>query len=167
LATQLSGKGSLSTVRTPNAGAQKPRHQHMPAVKAANDYVMTIKLAGTKIEAAVSSGLQTSLLSMQMAAAMGLHVAKVPSSTRVWSSSGKSWLVVGEVVAMPFACGNMTFTHSFKVVQGSAAANDMTRDIVLGNDFCVGNKGRIKDNRLHLEKLALPISVPVRQISAA
>ncbi|KAJ1854806.1 hypothetical protein GGH12_002604 [Coemansia sp. RSA 1822] len=166
LAAQTGSKGSLSTARTPPAAA-KSRSQYMPAVKAANDYVMAIKLGGSKLEAAVSSGLQTSLVSTQLAAAMGLHVTKLPSSIRVWNSSGKSWLVVGEVVAMPFACGNMAFTHNFKVVQGSSPANDMTRDIVLGNDFCIGNKGRIKDNRLHLENLAMPISVPVRQVSAA
>ncbi|KAJ2145558.1 hypothetical protein GGH19_002395 [Coemansia sp. RSA 1807] len=165
-AAQTGSKGSLSTARTPPAAA-KSRSQYMPAVKASNDYVMTIKLGGSKLEAAVSSGLQTSLVSTQLAAAMGLHVTKLPASIRVWNSSGKSWLVVGEVVAMPFACGNMAFTHNFKVVQGSSPANDMTRDIVLGNDFCIGNKGRIKDNRLHLENLAMPISVPVRQVSAA
>ncbi|KAJ2851992.1 hypothetical protein IWW36_000571 [Coemansia brasiliensis] len=164
LAAQLNAKGSLATVRT---NAAKPRQQHMPAVKAAStSYVLTIKLGGSKIEAAFSSGLQTSLISMQLAAAMGLNVSKVPSNSRVWSSGGKSWPVAGEVTALPFACGNMTFTHNFKVVQGSAAGNDMTRDMVLGNDFCVGNKGRIKDNRLHLEKLCMPISVPVRQIPA-
>ncbi|KAJ1868623.1 hypothetical protein LPJ78_000135 [Coemansia sp. RSA 989] len=164
LAAQLNAKGSLATVRT---NAAKPRQQHMPAVKAAStSYVLTVKLGGSKIEAAFSSGLQTSLISMQLAAALGLNVSKAPSNTRVWSSGGKSWPVAGEVTALPFACGNMTFTHNFKVVQGSAAANDMARDMVLGNDFCVGNKGRIKDNRLHLEKLCMPISVPVRQIPA-
>ncbi|KAJ2808999.1 hypothetical protein H4R20_000467 [Coemansia guatemalensis] len=153
-----------------NGGSSKPRPQHMPAVaggRITGDYLLTIRLSGNKLEAAVSASLQTSLVSMHLASVMGLPINSVPPNSRVWSAGGKSWPVIGEVVAMPFACGNMTFTHSFKVVQGNAAANDMTRDIVLGNDFFIGNKGRIKDNRLHLEKLCMPISVPVRQVSAS
>ncbi|KAJ2612276.1 hypothetical protein H4S08_002774 [Coemansia sp. RSA 1365] len=178
----LGSKGSHAAIRTSSVGPgnnsssgtngnnSKTRPQHMPAVSGSRitgDYLLTIRLSGNKLEAAVSASLQTSLVSMHLASVMGLPVKSVPSNSRVWSAGGKSWPVVGEVVAMPFACGNMTFTHSFKVVQGNAAANDMTRDIVLGNDFCIGNKGRIKDNRLHLEKLCMPISVPVRQVSAS
>ncbi|KAJ2368981.1 hypothetical protein H4S01_001273 [Coemansia sp. RSA 2610] len=164
---RLAAKSStLGPARTPKPRPQQP--QHMAAVKAAgSEYVVTVRLGGDKTEAAVSAGLQTSLVSMQLAMLKGLPVAKVPANSRVWSSGGKSWPVVGEVVAMPFACGNMTFTHSFKVVQGSAAANDLARDIVLGNDFFVGNKGRIKDNKLHLERGFTAISVHVREVSAA
>ncbi|PIA12661.1 hypothetical protein COEREDRAFT_83982, partial [Coemansia reversa NRRL 1564] len=178
----LGSKGSHAGIRTSSVGPannnssgtngnnSKPRPQHMPAVSGSRitgDYLLTIRLSGNKLEAAVSASLQTSLVSMHFASVMGLPVKSVPPNSRVWSAGGKSWPVIGEVVAMPFACGNMTFTHSFKVVQGNAAANDMTRDIILGNDFCIGNKGRIKDNRLHLEKLCMPISVPVRQVSAS
>ncbi|KAJ2710279.1 hypothetical protein H4R19_003825 [Coemansia spiralis] len=153
--------------------SSRPQHVSATAATATagttknTEYLVKLRVAGSRIEAAVSQALQTSLISMQLATALNMPITRMPSNTRVWSSSGKSWLVVGEVAGMPFACGNMTFSHNFKVVHGAAAANDMARDIVLGNDFCVGNKGRIKDNRLHLEKLAMPISVPVRQITAS
>ncbi|KAJ2059775.1 hypothetical protein GGI17_004182 [Coemansia sp. S146] len=175
---QLAAKGSLGAMRAApvsgNAagnGQAKPKQQqqqHMPSHsgKIAGEYVFNVKLAGHKIETAVSSSLQTSLISLQLAKIMGMHIVSVPNNSRVWSSGGKSWPVMGEVVGLPFVCGNMTFTHSFKIVQGSAGTNDMTRDIMLGNDFCVCNHGRIKDDKLHLEQLSMPITVPVRQIPA-
>ncbi|KAJ1801756.1 hypothetical protein LPJ59_000047 [Coemansia sp. RSA 2399] len=157
-----------------NAGRTANRTQHMPAAassaasKSTSEYVMVVKIAGHKVEAAVSPALQTSLISMQLALMMGMPVTSVSPNSRVWSTGGKSWSVVGEVTGLPFVCGgNVTFSHTFKVVQGGAGSNDMSRDIVLGNDFCVGNKGRIKDNRLHLEQLCMPVSVPVRPITAA
>ncbi|KAJ2558165.1 hypothetical protein EV175_000927 [Coemansia sp. RSA 1933] len=164
---ELNPKASFNLGRTSN------RTQHMPAAsgaatKSPNEYVMVVKIAGHKVEAAVSPSLQTSLISMQLAVMMGMPVTSVSPNSRVWSTGGKSWSVVGEVTGLPFVCGgNVSFSHSFKVVQGGAGANDMTRDIVLGNDFCVGNKGRIKDNRLHMEQLCMPVSVPVRPITAA
>ncbi|KAJ1825186.1 hypothetical protein GGH91_000864 [Coemansia sp. RSA 2671] len=169
---QLAAKGSLGAIRSApasgNAQAKPKQQQHMPSHtgKIAGEYVFNVKLAGHKIEAAVSSSLQTSLISLQLAKIMGMHIISVPNNSRVWSSGGKSWPVMGEVVGLPFVCGNMTFTHSFKIVQGSAGTNDMTRDIMLGNDFCVCNHGRIKDDKLHLEQLSMPITVPVRQIPA-
>ncbi|KAJ1666693.1 hypothetical protein EV178_002124 [Coemansia sp. RSA 1646] len=162
---ELNPKASFNVGRTSN------RTQHMPAAtptnKTTSEYVLAVKIAGHKVEAAVSPSLQTSLISMQLALMMGMPVTSVSPNSRVWSTGGKSWSVVGEVTGLPFVCGNMTFSHSFKVVQGGAGSNDMSRDIVLGNDFCVGNKGRIKDNRLHLEQLCMPVSVPVRPITAA
>ncbi|KAJ2865035.1 hypothetical protein GGH94_002514 [Coemansia aciculifera] len=175
---QLAAKGSLGAMRAApvsgnaaGGGQAKPKQQqqqHMPSHsgKIAGEYVFNVKLAGHKIETAVSSSLQTSLISLQLAKIMGMHIVSVPNNSRVWSSGGKSWPVMGEVVGLPFVCGNMTFTHSFKIVQGSAGTNDMTRDIMLGNDFCVCNHGRIKDDKLHLEQLSMPITVPVRQIPA-
>ncbi|KAJ2812927.1 hypothetical protein H4S07_001045 [Coemansia furcata] len=172
-AAQLAAKGSLGTMRAaPAAGTgqakSKPPQQHTlsHSGKIAGEYVFNVKLAGHKIEAAVSSALQTSLISLQLAKIMGMHIVSVPNNSRVWSSGGRSWPVMGEVVGLPFVCGNMTFTHSFKIVQGNAGTNDMTRDIMLGNDFCVCNHGRIKDDKLHLEQLSMPITVPVRQIPA-
>ncbi|KAJ2725137.1 hypothetical protein GGI07_001507 [Coemansia sp. Benny D115] len=173
----LNTKGSSSAMRTAPRQQQQQQQQrnptqHMPgtpmhAPKAtAIEYLLAIKLAGHKVEAVVSPSLQTSLVSMQLAKMMGMIVTPVPGNARVWSSGGKSWAIVGDVAGLPFVCGNMSFTHSFRVVQGSAATNDMARDIMLGNDFCVGNKGRIKDNQLHLESLCMPVTVPVRQISA-
>ncbi|KAJ2383980.1 hypothetical protein GGI05_005146, partial [Coemansia sp. RSA 2603] len=119
------------------------------------------------VEVSVSASLQSSLISLQLAKMLGMNITTVPPNSRVWSSNGKSWAIIGEVPMLPFVCGNMTFTHSFKVFQGSAATGEMVRDIMLGNDFCVGNKGRIKDNQLHLEQLCMPITVPVRQIPAS
>ncbi|KAJ2402021.1 hypothetical protein GGI23_001005 [Coemansia sp. RSA 2559] len=166
---ELNPKASLN-----NMGRTSNRTQHMPAAassaasKSTGEYVMAVKIAGHKVEAAVSPALQTSLISMQLALMMGMPVTSVSPNSRVWSTGGKSWSVVGEVTGLPFVCGgNVTFSHTFKVVQGGAGSNDMSRDIVLGNDFCVGNKGRIKDNRLHLEQLCMPVSVPVRPIAAA
>ncbi|KAJ2899911.1 hypothetical protein GGI21_003348 [Coemansia aciculifera] len=171
---QLTTKGSFSAMRSvAPAPTTKPKQQqqqqHMPTPhsgKVAGDYVFNVKLGGHKIETALSSSLQTSLISLQLAKIMGMAIASVPTNSRVWSSGGKSWPVVGEVVGLPFVCGNMTFTHSFKVVQGSAGMNEMSRDIMLGNDFCVCNHGRIKDNQLHLEQLSMPITVAVRPIPA-
>ncbi|KAJ2004525.1 hypothetical protein GGI04_002579 [Coemansia thaxteri] len=172
--TQLNSKGSFGVMRPPTnappAGLPKTnKQQHMPTThsgKAAGEYVFNVKLAGHKIEAAISPSLQTSLISLSLAKIMAMPVTSVPPNSRVWSSGGKSWPVVGEVVGLPFVCGNMTFTHSFKVVHGAAGTNDMSRDIILANDFCVCNHGRIKDNQLHLEQLSMPITVPVRQIPA-
>ncbi|KAJ1729974.1 hypothetical protein LPJ72_004695 [Coemansia sp. Benny D160-2] len=183
----LNSKASLvgaGTLR--NSGGGGTRTQHMPATAttaaaaattatsgagktgtSGNEYVLAVKIAGHKVEAAVAPSLQTSLISMQLALMMGMPVTSVSPNSRVWSTSGKSWSTVGEVTGLPFVCGNMTFTHTFKVVQGAAGSNDMPRDVVLGNDFCVGNKGRIKDNRLHLEQLCMPVSVPIRPITAA
>ncbi|KAJ2778274.1 hypothetical protein H4R18_004694 [Coemansia javaensis] len=146
-----------------HSNGQQPHSQAKGA-----EYLAHVRVGGSRVEVAVAPGLQASLVSMQLATALGLAVGRVPGNARVWSSSGgKSWQVVGEVVGVPFACGNTTFTHTFKVVPGSAATNDLPRDIVLGNDFCVGNKGRIRDNRLHLERLCMNISVPVRPLGAA
>ncbi|KAJ2789777.1 hypothetical protein H4R21_006663 [Coemansia helicoidea] len=162
----------LAAITTPRSNAAVVagggRPQHMPATPSrGTEYLVAVRVAGSRIEAALSQSLQTSVISMQLATALNMPVARMPPNSRVWSSGGKSWQVVGEVAAMPFACGNMTFTHNFKVVPGAAAAHDLTRDMVLGNDFCVGNKGRIKDNRLHLEKLAMPVSVAVRPVPAS
>ncbi|KAJ1727079.1 hypothetical protein LPJ61_004775 [Coemansia biformis] len=168
-ARPLNSAGDVKQRPVNSAGDAKQRPQHMPAAasRSTNDYLVKLRVAGTRIEAAVSPSLQTSLISMQLATTMGMPITRMPTNTRVWSSGGKSWQVVGQVAGLPFACGNMTFTHNFKVVNGSAAANDLIRDVVLGNDFCVGNKGRIKDNRLHLENLCMPVSVPVRQVIAS
>lgn len=151
-----------------NTALRASRQQHMPNThhsgKTSNDYLVNISLYGRKIEAAVSPSLQTSLISLQMAKMMGMPVIPIHTNTRVWSTAGKSWQVIGEVSGLPFVCGKMTFTNGFKVAQGSAGSNDMTRDIMLGNDFCVGNKGKVKDNVLHLEQLCMPITVPVRPV---
>ncbi|KAJ2658788.1 hypothetical protein IWW48_003861 [Coemansia sp. RSA 1200] len=185
----LNSKASLVGAGALRNSGGGTRTQHMPATAAAaasgagnggggggsggkagsssNEYVLAVKIAGHKVEAAVAPSLQTSLISMQLALMMGMPVTSVSPNSRVWSTSGKSWSTVGEVTGLPFVCGNMTFTHTFKVVQGAAGSNDMPRDVVLGNDFCVGNKGRIKDNRLHLEQLCMPVSVPIRPITAA
>ncbi|KAJ1902290.1 hypothetical protein LPJ66_000177 [Kickxella alabastrina] len=160
---QLSQRTQVQPLSAPAAF----HHAAKAAAAATNDYVLTIKLAGHKTEATVSSALQTSLVSLPLANILGVIVNPVPANSRVWANGGRSWPVIGEIIGMPFVCGNMTFTHSFKVVQGSAGAKDMPRDIMLGNDFCIGNKGRIKDNHLHLEQLCMPITVPVRQITAS
>ncbi|KAJ2778325.1 hypothetical protein GGI15_004209 [Coemansia interrupta] len=163
---QLSTKNSASAMRGTKQRSQTQVQAH-PAKASTNDYVLTIKLAGHRVEVSVSASLQSSLISLQLAKLLGMNIASVPPNSRVWSSNGKSWAIIGEVPMLPFVCGNMTFTHSFKVFQGSAATGEMVRDIMLGNDFCVGNKGRIKDNQLHLEQLCMPITVPVRQIPAS
>ncbi|KAJ1992126.1 hypothetical protein GGI25_003048 [Coemansia spiralis] len=138
--------------------------QPKPSFVKPKEYVIVIAIAGHKIEAAVSFSLQTSLISMQLAQLMGMPIVSV-APTRVWDNLAKknSWVVVGEVTGLPFVCGKMTFTHSFKVVQNNSGE---MRDVVLGNDFCIGNKGRIKDNLLYLEQLCMPVSVPIKQISA-
>ncbi|KAJ2368095.1 hypothetical protein IW150_005499 [Coemansia sp. RSA 2607] len=163
---QLNSKSSASAMRGTKQRSQTQVQAH-PAKASTNDYVLTIKLAGHKVEVSVSASLQSSLISLQLAKMLGMNITTVPPNSRVWSSNGKSWAIIGEVPMLPFVCGNMTFTHSFKVFQGSAATGEMVRDIMLGNDFCVGNKGRIKDNQLHLEQLCMPITVPVRQIPAS
>ncbi|KAJ2705071.1 hypothetical protein FB645_002724 [Coemansia sp. IMI 203386] len=162
---QLHTKGSSNAIRGNKQRSQTQVQAH-PAKTVTNDYVLAIKLAGHKVEASVSSALQSSLISLQAAKMLGMAVTPAAINARVWSSGGKSWAVVGEVVGLPFVCGNMTFTHNFRAVQGSAMTGEMVRDVMLGNDFCVGYKGRIKDNQLHLEQLCMPITVPVRQITA-
>ncbi|KAJ1648683.1 hypothetical protein LPJ64_000002 [Coemansia asiatica] len=166
---QLNAKGSSNAIRTNKQRSQtqtQTQTQAHPAKTVTSDYALTIKLAGHKVEASVSSALQSSLISLQAAKMLGMAVTPAAANARVWSSAGKSWAVVGEVLGLPFVCGNMTFTHNFKAVQGSSVTGEMTRDIMLGNDFCVGYKGRIKDSQLHLEQLCMPITVPVRQIPA-
>ncbi|KAJ1951504.1 hypothetical protein FBU59_000115 [Linderina macrospora] len=166
----LATKSSLNVVRTANGGGalgssalESKQQAHAVPTKAGNEYAVTLKLAGRKIDAAVSSSLQASLVSLAFATQMGVMIQRMPHHTRVWDRRGTSWPVVGKVIGLPFVCGNMSFTHDFQVVQPGV---EMPRDLVLGNDFCVGNKGHIKDNRLHLEQLCTTVTVPVRQISA-
>ncbi|KAJ1957860.1 hypothetical protein EC988_000612 [Linderina pennispora] len=161
----LAAKSSLNVVRTAagGLGSVETKQQGHAAPKSGIEYAVTLKLAGRKIDAAVSSSLQASLISLNLATQMGMIIQRIPHHARVWDRRGTSWPVVGKVAGLPFVCGNMSFTHDFQVVQPGV---EMPRDLVLANDFCVGNKGHIKDNRLHLEQLCTTVTVPVRQISA-
>ncbi|KAJ1964743.1 hypothetical protein GGI12_001219 [Dipsacomyces acuminosporus] len=164
--TPLNSKKSTPFVADTNI-----RKQTTKMAGAAGDYVLAVKIAGVKIESTVSSSLQASLISLSLATQMGMMVQRVPANSRVWDRNGTNWPIVGKVVGLPFVCGNMTFTHDFQVVQGSFGGHqggiDMPRDMMLGNDFCVGNKGHIKDNRLLLQQLCTEVSVPVKLIQPA